>query len=375
LAAYYGNPETIEWIFSDAPLKAIEEFIKSHELDKRAKMLETVKWRSRVAGWLGTKFTSNRDNAFHAALIGRKNEGIDTVYQMFIKQGIAPLTILESKQQKPKHDSLLISARISIDFGNIYEKYAAHRGDPTIVDGHGYNVLHILIHTKNASALNFLLGRLSDFQKTKMIMQKTFRTLYSPISLAVRSQRVDVVQNLLDHGLEQLHLRDGDGNLPIHTAVANGYAKVVQLLISADSTTLLMEDAAGLLPIEVAQNQYLLTRTQVDPIANIYAVCSYSKVAWYNDRPEHREAKSFVETTSKDSFMDVSDAVATFEVVKKAMAGVDLKDRQFVSLLDVTDVIRRATKYLDKERGPEYRLVGAHLAGEHSLWQTSKEEH
>lgn len=375
MAAFYGNPETIEWIFSDGPIKAIEEFIKSHKSDKRSSMLAKGDWRSRIARWFGTEFTTNRDNAFHAALIGGKIEGIDTVYQMFIKQGIAPLTILESKQQKPKHNSLMIAARVTIEFDHIYEKYSKHRGDPTVIDEHGFNLLHILIYTKNAVDLRSLLNRLSDEQTAKMIMQKTFRTLHTPISLAVCSRRVDIVQNVLEHGKEQLRLRDANGNLPIHTAVGNGYAKIALLLINTDSSILLMEDGAGLLPIEIAQNQYLLCRTQVDPITNV-SCASQSRIAWYNSRPENKEGKNFAETTNSDQNLDISDHVATLETLKKAMVGIDVKKRALVSLLDVSDVIRQATKHLDdkNKRVSQQESSGAHLCGHNSLWQMSKEE-
>lgn len=377
LAAYYGNPKTIEWIFSDRPVKAIEKFIQTHETDKRAAMLENVGWRKQVAGWFGTKFFTNRDNAFHAAIMGKKVEGIDAVFEFFIKQGHSPSKILESKQQNPKHDSLMISARIGCHFQNIYEKHTVHKRDPTIVDGHGYNILHILTHTKNAIDLNFVLGRLSDSQKNKMTMQRTFRSLYSPISLAVVSQNINIVTILLEQGKEQLHLRDGDGNLPIHTAVANGYAKIVQLLLDADPTTLLVEDTAGSLPIEIAQSQYLLCRSQTYPIANVSqtATIAQSRRSWCNERPELQDAKSFIVEATELECIDNSDAVTTMEVVMKAMPGVDVKERQLVSLLDVTDVIRRAAKFSsEKDKGLEYHTPGVHLTGENSLWQVSQKE-
>jgi hypothetical protein len=67
--------------------------------------------------------------------------------------------------------------------------------------------------------------------------------------------------------------------------------------------------------------------------------------------------------------------VKTLEVLMKAMEGVDMKKRQLVSLLDVTDVIRRAAKSLDEnDKRTYYHTPGSHLAGENSLWYTSEKE-
>src|SRR5579859_3388665 len=45
LAAYYGNPETIEWFFSDGPTKAVADFIRLHKTDKRAELLVKSNWQ------------------------------------------------------------------------------------------------------------------------------------------------------------------------------------------------------------------------------------------------------------------------------------------------------------------------------------------
>ena len=88
------------------------------------------------------------------------------------------------------------------------------------------------------------------------------------------------------------------------------------------------------------------------------------------ERPETVDAKVFVNNAAELSFNDKSDAVATFEAVGKAMEGKNVKERQLISLLDVTDVIDRATRFLD-EKGTqsEYYNPGAHFTASNSMWQ------
>ena len=54
------------------------------------------------------------------------------------------------------------------------------------------------------------------------------------------------------------------------------------------------------------------------------------------------------------------------------MAGIRVEERKLISMLDVTDVIRRVTKNLE-EKGAmsEYHHPGAHFTAGSSLWQTS----
>jgi Ankyrin repeats (many copies) len=375
LAAYYGNPPTIEWLFGNGPANAVDEFIKNHKSDKRVELLEKSGWREHLTDWFGLRCTPARDNAFHAAIIGGKPEGIESVFKTFVQQGVAPLTILQSKQRSPKHDSLLISARLPhAHLENIFERYVKYGGDPTVTDEYGYNILHILAFTKNDVDLRFCLRQLSPEQKNAMLTSRVARTLHTPIALAVRSHRLDIVEMFLEHGTAQLCLRDGDGNLPIHIASGNGLARITAALIEAYPSGLLIEDTSGSLPIEIAEQRCLISNTQTDPFVFVYkaSIEAQSRQNWVHDRPELQAPKTFMDQTLDKQVLEKTDVKATLEVINKAMGGVAISERKLVSLIDVSDVVRRATKRLtDSKR--EYS-PGDHFTSRDSLWQMKEDK-
>jgi len=374
LAAYYGNVQTIEWFFGNGPAKAVDEFIKTHKSDKRAELLEKSKWKEHLTDWFGLTCTPARDNAFHAAIIGGKLQGIESVFNIFVQNGVTPLAILQSKQRSPKHDSLLICARLPHGhLQNIYEKYVKYGGDPAVTDEYGYNILHILALTKNAVDLRFCLSQLSVEQKTKMLTSRVARTLHTPIALAVRSHRLDIVKIFLEYGTEQLCLRDGDGNLPMHSASGSGLAKITEALIEASPDALLVEDTSGSLPIEIAEQRYLISNTQTDPFSFVYkaSIKAQSRSNWVYDRPELQDPETFLDQNLDNQVMEKMDVKATFEVIKKAMGAVAISERKLVSLIDVSDVVRRATKQLTDSK-KEYS-PGDHFCCRDSLWQMKED--
>src|SRR5579859_3819589 len=276
LAAYCGNPQTIEWFFSRGPEKAIGDFITSHDGDRRAVLLGKAHWRDTLPEWLGVKFSASHTNAMHAAIIGRSQQGINAVFHEFTDKGIDAAAVLDSTQDEPKHNTLLTSARVVSNFQYVYEVYTKHGSDPSVSDEFGYNVLHLFAYraahresSQQRSALQFCFDKLSQEQKAKMLSARIVKLLHTPIALAVLAKRLDIVKLLADHGKEQLHLRDRDGNLPIHVAASKGLAKIARMLIDADPTTLLVENTGGALPVEIAEQKYLLTRTQSESLVDV----------------------------------------------------------------------------------------------------------
>jgi ankyrin repeat protein len=354
VAIYFGTPEIVDWMFSEGPVKAIAEFIASHSYDKRSILLQKKDWKKEISKWFGTDFRKDGDNAFHAALFSRKADIIEKVYQIFIERGISPPALLESTQSKLAHNSLMIAARMGANFQNIYEKYNAYCEDPTFIDQHGYNILHILAKTKDLHNITFYMSHLASHQKEEMLVAKTFKAMYTPIAIAILSKRIDIVKCLLEGGKKQLHLRDGDGNLPIHLAVGRGFANIVQCLIDSDPKVLAIEDAAGLIPIDLARNRYLLDRTRTNPLVNVpeNLASEFHHHNWIAHLCETQPGPSFLPPAIEPGTMDKPDFLATLDVVQKAMSKTRSLERKLVSLLEVSDVIRRATKDVSNSRDP-----------------------
>jgi hypothetical protein len=101
--------------------------------------------------------------------------------------------LLDSPQTKLNHNGLMISARMGANFQNIYDKYILASGDPTFVDQHGYNILHIFAQTRDIANLKFCMSHRTSDQKAKMLQARTSRTLNTPIAIPVLSKYTDAV--------------------------------------------------------------------------------------------------------------------------------------------------------------------------------------
>jgi hypothetical protein len=372
IAIKYGNMEAIDWVFGDGPANAMEEFMMKHPEDERNLLLQNSHWKNDVGKWLGTEFKREGDNAFHAALFSRDADTIEKVYRIFTERGISPLDLLDSTQTKLNHNSLMISARMGANFQNIYDKYVLASGDPTFVDQHGYNILHILAQTKDIHNLKFCISLLTTDQKTKMLEARTLTTLYTPVAIAVLSKHTDAVQCLLEGGTTQLNIRDADGNLPIHLAVGRGYAKIARILAESDLKLLLVEDAAGSVPMRIAKDSYLLDRTRTNPFFNIPESLrkDLHTTTWFANVCESRPADFFAaRPTLPDSF-DKPDFVGTMQVVQDGLARIDpgLKwERTFVKLEEMSGVIRRATEVANSKDPEKKDSAGRHSPDSPSL--------
>ena len=369
IAIKYGSMEAIEWVFSDGPAKAMEEFMETHPEDERSLLLQRRHWKKDVGKWLGTEFKQEGDNAFHAAIFSRNADTVKKVYQIFTERGIPPLDLLNSKQTKLNHNSLMISARMCANFKTIYDKYTSAFGNPTCVDQHGYNILHILAQTKDIDNLEYCMSHLNAGQKVKMLQARTSNTSYTPIAIAVLSKRIDVVQCLLEGGTAQLNIRDADGNLPIHLAVARGYAKIIRILIESDLKLLLVEDASGSIPTRIAKDRYLLDRTRANPFFNTPESLRADLYAptWFANICETKKAECFVPPAAQPEWVDKPDFLATMQVVQEAQGRIDpgLKwERTFIKLEEMSDVILHATEVANSE---DPVSVGRHFPDSPSL--------
>jgi len=351
LASYYGHSKIIQWMFSDGPAKAIEAFITQHKSDKRAKILEKVDWKQRLSTWFGTNFTSTR-NALHAAILGHSVKGIDSVFKEFIKKQITPLALLNSVSSKtsPIRNCLLLSVQFESCFTNILEKYLTYNGDATVKDDRGFNVLHLLTSSAspNESKLRYFLNRVTETQRDILLSGRTSDTLSTPIVLAVQSGYVNVVKALLEHGTEQLQIRDGDGNLPVHIAISKGFARITQLLITADPSTLQIEDSSGVLPLEIAQHRQLIYLTQTHPFGGPLKEPPRDLL---RDQPKNFVATKFLDGKTKHVNKDNVNPGLALQTVREAFSRLSSRKRQLSSLSESTGVIQRAVKRLEKPKG------------------------
>ncbi|KAG9000610.1 hypothetical protein FRB93_012622 [Tulasnella sp. JGI-2019a] len=133
----------------------------------------------------------------------------------------------------------------------------ANGADPRARDEKGWNIFHLLCANYNKALFVHLISKLpSDLTASLMIQQSRGRQ-NTPLSIAVKSGRIDIVSSLLQTAktavLPALLLRDVTGSIPLHTAILAGHAEIVTLLASAGSPeALYMENGVGLTPSEIA---------------------------------------------------------------------------------------------------------------------------
>lgn len=97
-----------------------------------------------------------------------------------------------------------------------------------------------------------------------MIISSEVDMMVQPIMHAVENGAIAYITFLLSNAREQLKpsllIRDAEGFLPLHVAVAKGYAGIVALLAQAEPLALFMENGVGDLPLETARRLDLLNR-------------------------------------------------------------------------------------------------------------------
>jgi hypothetical protein len=97
--------------------------------------------------------------------------------------------------------------------------------------------------------------------KIKMFLLTRFA---QPLHVAIKTNRVDVVELLLQAGASQFLTRDASGSTPLHIAVANNYVKITKMLVAAGpAEALALEDAVGNTPLETATRQAFLAKLDV----------------------------------------------------------------------------------------------------------------
>lgn len=377
VAAYYGNMDTLKWIFSDEPATAIETFINKHPRDKRSKILKKVgNWQELLQVWLGTEFVQESilDNALHAAIAGKHLSAIQFVLLQFETQGNSRVSILTKKQQQPKHGALLLSAEKGSHVDFFIQLYLGLQDceNLMLVTGeYGCNLLHILVHHQHLNYLQLALNKLDEKVKRDLFAQRTGTTLCTPLALGVKAGNIAIVKLLLDEEgiVPELHIRDADGQMPIHLATIRGYSEIVHLLLSKDPAIQFEENTFGLIPLEIARHRYLL-HSQTSEIFS-----TGSRYSSYEAWPECIEEKdtTWYPKQEKES-SDRKDEKATLELLQHAWDRIrgSGKERETVEHEEVFNVVERAIRDYNDPLSQNDCFLGSRYS--ESLWKVYKED-
>ncbi|KAG8939661.1 hypothetical protein FRC04_006086 [Tulasnella sp. 424] len=134
--------------------------------------------------------------------------------------------------------------------------------DPLAREERGYNILHLMFSDTNWALIEHALTKLpTDVIETLMTQQsRTQRN--TPFAMAVNTGNLQLVELLLQTAknavVQTLLFRDSTGATPLHSAILNGWSKIVSHLIDIGPPEMLyMENGVGSTPLEIARLQFL----------------------------------------------------------------------------------------------------------------------
>ncbi|KAF7193362.1 hypothetical protein HII31_05341 [Pseudocercospora fuligena] len=355
-AAYYSSLETVEWFFSDAPMRSYQEFAAAHKDDKRVQLLSEAQGGFEQAV---SRFLSARSKlAIHCCLLGKQVPETSKVLAFLVKampdaidhknaEGITPLHIA-FRYFRDESVKLLIK----------------HGADQTARDKCGNNIVHNILKRVISSKKLAKLPVMLD-----LIDPRLLPTLFSercsdhPGSLTPLADLIDTYKSssgsTLKFGNEALHIVlkyskgeelntiNGEGHAPIHVTVRENNLALTRTLLDHDPTLLLRENATGRTPFEMAEDR-AISNACCDPPALPGDYRFDANRAKQQGLPHdwksnmiNRDPKSF----TKDAGVECqSDAEKVWDLLKETKAKLEKEGhakRRLVTLNEANEVARR----------------------------------
>ncbi|CZT02079.1 related to ankyrin [Rhynchosporium agropyri] len=285
-AARFGSVESVEWFMSDAPLRRYNEFAEANKHDKRIKTLTDSKkgFEKIISSWMNAK----SELVIHCAILSKPyGSRSQKKYLALIKQlvSVAPETVNQKSSEglTPLHLAVLACEP---DVISILLTAGANQ---RLRDKAGRNVVHHMLAPKNDLRVNTSVKNLEEmiilFEKhavKDMILERCTERPGALTPLAYymaknqgKHRKPDIVSALshFSNG-EDLTMINGEGDLPLHTAVKQGMSQLTSFLLSLNPSLLYRENAIGRTPFEMARE--IFTSSQVeDPISMPSANISY----------------------------------------------------------------------------------------------------
>ncbi|GJE83966.1 ankyrin [Phanerochaete sordida] len=259
-AAQWGAVGVVRYLASDQPLAAYKYYASAGG-DAHAKLLRRIPDLASVLpdkiGWTMNVFN---ETVASAAISGGKVEVLQALCTMRGKELEATLHL---KHRTLEFNSLLAAARYS-DSVELFDFLLSKGVSPLETDVHGWNVIHMLIAQETRGSLNLLQHALKHLPKEiteRMLRQQTKGDGDTPLHLAVKKNRTDLIDILLEAGASTFLVREAGGSTPLHLAVKSRLPKITKVLAEAGpSEAITLEDGVGNTPIENAARQAFLEK-------------------------------------------------------------------------------------------------------------------
>ncbi|KAE8349898.1 hypothetical protein BDV28DRAFT_151457 [Aspergillus coremiiformis] len=278
VSAVLGSLRSTEWYISTAPGRHYVEFAKTHEGDKRLKLLakSTNGVEKSLMGWLST----NNTLVLHCAILSKPTLESRHLVEYLVRE--AP-DCLETKSAG-KYTPLALAYSLNrVDYAKILIKAGASQ---TVRDSRGNNLIHLLLcgidgnASGTAESIERLLSLLDPHVVTPLLTELSSD---SPGSLtpfarwmyhadfhgSKADEMVDIARIFLKFangtGHRHLEMLDGTGNTPVHYAVKCKLAMMLELMVDRRPDLLYRENATGSTPLDLEKDAWILSATSDPP--------------------------------------------------------------------------------------------------------------
>ncbi|PCH39851.1 ankyrin [Wolfiporia cocos MD-104 SS10] len=261
-AAKAGALRVIAYLEGDLPLAAYRYYASTHSDERATYLRRAPDLASVLPQWLGWSMNQLNESAITTAILGDNLVVLKELLTMQPKE-MEQALIAKIKFAEYNHISVAAASGVAPE---IFD-YLLDKGiSPIELDHRGWNILHILCAQSgqnHARLLHHVLHKLPQDSIERMLHQQSKLNRNTPLHIAVKRSRVDLVRMLVDTKVAPFLFRDSEGSTPLHIAIKRQAASMSELLADAGPVdALYMEDGVGYTPLETTVQNDLLQRTR-----------------------------------------------------------------------------------------------------------------
>ncbi|KZT09270.1 ankyrin [Laetiporus sulphureus 93-53] len=264
LAARYDAQGVMQYLAGERALAAYKYYAATHS-DERARFIRRAHDLAAVLPqWFGWSTNVLNESAMTAAVIGKSLEALKMLLSLRPKPMQQALSL---RVHYRGYSHLLVAAKYGVK-PELFDWLVEKGLSPLDVDMGRSNLLHVLCEGQTEhhfKLLQHVLERLSQDELERLLLQTTKSGEDTPLHVASKFHRLDIVQLLLEGNTRAITMRNVEGSTVLHIAIKNGNAKIAELLLgAAPAEALYMEDSVGNTPLETAIQRDLLRRVRQD---------------------------------------------------------------------------------------------------------------
>lgn len=254
-AVKFGNLESVQWFLTELPLQEYIKYAEAYPDDQDILDLKASPggYKKAISDWLGLR----KDLILHSYLATKRDSTpdkplLDYLLQQFPQLlekrsigGLTPLMIAI------KHQSVHIIKKV-MDAG----------ADTRAKDGNGYNMMHYLFKPNHQNPNTYIRPRIELFKRQdveEMLMERSRGGEQVRQSKMSKFEGVLDIHKLIDSfiGGQDLILRNGGGDFPLHVAIKEDNPLLVRHLLSFAPQVANWENASGITAYEMAEAREL----------------------------------------------------------------------------------------------------------------------